>query len=32
MNFTFELLLLKGPLKGRVVNGVQYEDISKLNQ
>lgn len=22
----------KGPLKGRVVKGVQYEDISKLNQ
>jgi DNA/RNA-binding protein KIN17 len=30
--FSVKIIIAAGPLKGRVVNGVQYEDISKLNE
>lgn len=30
--FSVKITIAAGPLKGRVVNGVQYEDISKLNE
>jgi DNA/RNA-binding protein KIN17 len=30
--FSVKITIAAGPLKGRAVNGVQYEDISKLNE
>jgi len=30
--FSVKIEIAAGPLRGRVVNGVQYEDISKLNE